>query len=198
MTSHPNFNHHMRPESGSAAPIGATWSHAWQPEMTLLTPIINLVRTDPVNWLIWMPLVLGLAALSIRDIRSGTLPDSMTLGLLWAGLLTHALMNTSIPLQQAVLGAGVGYGSLWLLGAIFSALARLPWTRVWRLQAVCRHRRLARRADTATGAPVRLNRRVDNGRAAYAPQTRKLESAVTVRALAGARCPGRAQLTWRF
>lgn len=59
-------------------------------------------------------LVYGLIALAGIDLEHQLLPDTLTLPLLWAGLL----INTShmfATLQAAVLGAIWGYGSLWLL-----------------------------------------------------------------------------------
>lgn len=55
-----------------------------------------------------------LIALSFIDADTTLLPDSMTLPLLWLGLLLN--MNaTFVPLRDAVLGACCGYLSLWLV-----------------------------------------------------------------------------------
>lgn len=61
-------------------------------------------------WLLWC----GLLPLSVIDARYMLLPDSLTLPLLWAGLLFHALFRT-MPLPDAIYGAAAGYLSLWLV-----------------------------------------------------------------------------------
>jgi leader peptidase (prepilin peptidase)/N-methyltransferase len=54
-----------------------------------------------------------LLALAVIDARTLLLPDRLTLGLLWAGLLANALGYWSaLPLPDAVLGALAGYASL--------------------------------------------------------------------------------------
>jgi leader peptidase (prepilin peptidase)/N-methyltransferase len=59
-------------------------------------------------------LVWFLVALSFIDADTTLLPDTMTLPLLWLGLLLN-LNGTFVPLRDAVLGACVGYLSLWLV-----------------------------------------------------------------------------------
>ncbi|MGE5792714.1 MAG: prepilin peptidase [Bacteroidota bacterium] len=53
-------------------------------------------------------------ALAVIDIDTQLLPDSITLPLLWAGLLFN-LRGTFVDLQSAVLGAVAGYLILWLV-----------------------------------------------------------------------------------
>jgi leader peptidase (prepilin peptidase) / N-methyltransferase len=53
-----------------------------------------------------------LLVLAVIDARTTLLPDSITLPLLWAGLLL-ALVPVWVPLQDAVIGAAAGYLSLW-------------------------------------------------------------------------------------
>ncbi|MDF0606484.1 A24 family peptidase [Neisseriaceae bacterium TC5R-5] len=55
-----------------------------------------------------------LIALSCIDADTQLLPDSLTLPLLWGGLLFN-LITATIPLQDAVLGAMAGYVVLWLV-----------------------------------------------------------------------------------
>jgi len=55
-----------------------------------------------------------LVALSFVDADTTLLPDSMTLPLLWFGLLLN-LNATFAPLRDAVIGACAGYLSLWLV-----------------------------------------------------------------------------------
>ncbi|MDF1685006.1 MAG: A24 family peptidase [Legionellaceae bacterium] len=59
-----------------------------------------------------------LICMTMIDLKHQILPDSLTLGLLWLGLLTnlHGLMT---PLPDAVLGAALGYITLWLVMKIF-------------------------------------------------------------------------------
>ena len=53
-------------------------------------------------------------ALAVIDQETGLLPDSLTLPLVWSGLLLN-LAWTFVPLHDAVLGAAAGYLSLWLV-----------------------------------------------------------------------------------
>ena len=62
-----------------------------------------------------------LIALAFIDARTQLLPDSITLPLLWAGLLLN-LGNTFVPLPDAVIGAAAGYVFLWLVYWIFRLL----------------------------------------------------------------------------
>jgi leader peptidase (prepilin peptidase)/N-methyltransferase len=55
-----------------------------------------------------------LLAGSVIDIREQLLPDSLTLPLLWGGLLFN-LGATFVPLRDAVIGAIAGYLALWLV-----------------------------------------------------------------------------------
>lgn len=56
-----------------------------------------------------------LLALALIDWDTTLLPDSLTLPLLWAGLLVAALDWGLAPLADAVWGAAAGYLSLWLV-----------------------------------------------------------------------------------
>src|SRR5687767_506917 len=53
-------------------------------------------------------------ALALIDQETGLLPDSLTLPLVWCGLLLNVAW-TFVPLHDAVLGAAAGYLSLWLV-----------------------------------------------------------------------------------
>jgi leader peptidase (prepilin peptidase) / N-methyltransferase len=59
-----------------------------------------------------------LIALTFIDADTTLLPDSLTLPLLWAGLLLN-LNGTFAPLQQAVIGAVAGYLILWSIYWLF-------------------------------------------------------------------------------
>ncbi len=59
-------------------------------------------------------LISGLVALTFIDIDTQLLPDSITLPLVWAGLIFNLSANYS-DLHSAVIGAIAGYLSLWLV-----------------------------------------------------------------------------------
>ncbi|VWD53852.1 peptidase A24 [Burkholderia lata] len=63
----------------------------------------------------------ALLAMSAIDIRTGYLPDSMTLPLLWAGLVLN-LGGTFTSLRSAVIGAMAGYLFLWSIYWLFKWL----------------------------------------------------------------------------
>lgn len=60
----------------------------------------------------------ALIALTVIDLRTMLLPDSITLPLLWLGLLL-ALLPAFADLRSAVLGAAAGYLSLWSVFQLF-------------------------------------------------------------------------------
>ena len=59
-----------------------------------------------------------LIALTFIDADTTLLPDSLTLPLLWAGLLLN-VSGTFVPLPQAVIGAAAGYLVLWTIYWLF-------------------------------------------------------------------------------
>ena len=59
-----------------------------------------------------LALVWTLIAAAVIDAETTLLPDTLTLPLLWAGLLLN-LHGVFAPLPEAVIGAGAGYLSLW-------------------------------------------------------------------------------------
>jgi leader peptidase (prepilin peptidase)/N-methyltransferase len=61
-----------------------------------------------------LALTFALVALAFIDLDTQYLPDSITLPLLWGGLLMN-LGHVYVTLDQAVLGAMAGYLSLWLV-----------------------------------------------------------------------------------
>ncbi|HEJ2441494.1 TPA: prepilin peptidase [Burkholderia multivorans] len=63
----------------------------------------------------------ALLAMSAIDMRTGYLPDSMTLPLLWAGLVLN-LGGTFASLRSAVIGAMAGYLFLWSVYWLFKWL----------------------------------------------------------------------------
>jgi leader peptidase (prepilin peptidase) / N-methyltransferase len=60
----------------------------------------------------------ALIALTFIDFDTQLLPDSITLPLLWAGLLLN-LGTVFVPVDEAVIGAAAGYGSLWSIYWLF-------------------------------------------------------------------------------
>jgi len=69
-----------------------------------------LIKTASLCVFFWMCI-----ALLIIDIRTQTLPDSLTLGLMWLGIVLSLTSTTGLPLESAVLGAIFGYSSLWVI-----------------------------------------------------------------------------------
>jgi len=65
--------------------------------------------------LVWCGFSAALLTLAMIDWDTTLLPDSITLPLLWAGLIAAALGLTRIPLADAFWGAVGGYMSLWLV-----------------------------------------------------------------------------------
>ena len=62
---------------------------------------------------VWM-----LIAMTFIDIDTQTLPDDLTLPLLWLGLLIN-LNGVFVPLSDAVIGAAAGYLFLWIVFWVF-------------------------------------------------------------------------------
>ncbi|OYW31209.1 MAG: prepilin peptidase, partial [Methyloversatilis sp. 12-65-5] len=86
-------------------------------------PLVELLAGVLSGYLAWhfgfgLPLLGALAfawamiALTFIDFDTTLLPDSITLPLLWLGLLL-ALGNVFVPLADAVIGAAAGYLALW-------------------------------------------------------------------------------------
>lgn len=63
-----------------------------------------------------------LLMLALIDARTRLLPDALTLPLLWLGIAL-AWLGHGLDLQDAIAGAMVGYGFLWLLFWLFKALS---------------------------------------------------------------------------
>ncbi|WP_440615937.1 prepilin peptidase [Cysteiniphilum sp. 6C5] len=59
-----------------------------------------------------------LIPLAVIDLKHFMLPDNLTLPLLWLGLLINCAFVFSSPIQ-AILGAALGYGILWLVFWVF-------------------------------------------------------------------------------
>lgn len=72
----------------------------------------------PIGWA-WCGFSAALLALALIDWDTTYLPDSITLPLLWAGLLVATLGWSSVSLSDAVWGAVAGYLSLWSVYWVF-------------------------------------------------------------------------------
>ena len=74
----------------------------------------------------WLPFMLFatwlLLAAAMIDADTTLLPDSLTLLLLWAGLLAALLGVSPVSLQNAVIGAMAGYLSLWSVYWLFKLM----------------------------------------------------------------------------
>ncbi|RVU85450.1 prepilin peptidase [Leucothrix sargassi] len=64
-----------------------------------------------------------LITLAMIDAKTMLLPDNLTLPLMWLGLILN-YNNVFISLHQAVLGAIVGYMSLWIVYQLFKLLTK--------------------------------------------------------------------------
>lgn len=65
-----------------------------------------------------MGFIASLLALAVIDLDTYLLPDSITLPLLWAGLIFN-ILTEYVPLSSAVWGAAFGYLTLWLVYHVF-------------------------------------------------------------------------------
>lgn len=72
-----------------------------------------------------LPFAWILIALFMIDIDTFYLPDDLTLPLLWLGLLFN-LYGTFVPLRAAVLGAVVGYLTLWSFAKLYELVRGQP------------------------------------------------------------------------
>jgi len=79
------------------------------------------IGPQPEAWL-WCGFVAVLIALAGIDWDTTLLPDTLTLPLLWAGLIAATLGWSRVPLPQAVWGAVAGYLSLWSVYWAFKLL----------------------------------------------------------------------------
>lgn len=102
------------------APISAQY-----PLVELLTGLLALVSVwhFGFGWQGFGAILLScfLVALSGIDLRTQLLPDQLTLPLMWLGLVA-SLDNLYMPAKPALLGAIVGYASLWSVWWLFKQL----------------------------------------------------------------------------
>jgi leader peptidase (prepilin peptidase)/N-methyltransferase len=92
-------------------------------------PVVEALTSTLSAWVAWrfgfgleaiaaLALTYSLIALTFIDADTTLLPDSVTLPLLWAGLLLN-IQGTFVPLPQAVIGAAAGYLILWTIYWLF-------------------------------------------------------------------------------
>ncbi len=105
-----------------------------QKPISMRYPVIELVTgllSGLVAWqfgatwltLAFLVLTWSLISLTMIDFDHQLLPDNITLPLLWLGLLVNTLLpETTVSAADAVLGAIIGYLSLWSLSWIFKLL----------------------------------------------------------------------------
>ena len=95
------------------------------PLVELITAALSLVVAQMygVSSITFFMLLLtwGLVALTLIDLDHMLLPDQIVLPLLWLGLLFN-IQNGFVPLEDAVIGAAVGYMSLFSVFWLFKLL----------------------------------------------------------------------------
>lgn len=81
---------------------------------------VLLVMHFGYTWVALAALIFSATLLVLTgiDIRHHLLPDTLTLSLLWLGLFFN-LFHFFVPLNDAVIGALVGYLSLWVVAKLF-------------------------------------------------------------------------------
>lgn len=105
---------------------------ACQAPISVRYPLVELLTGIVSGWIAWryganlqaMSMLLFtwmLIALVFIDADTSLLPDSLTLPLLWLGLLFN-IEGTFVPLSEAVIGAVAGYLSLWSVYWAFKLL----------------------------------------------------------------------------
>ncbi|RXZ36391.1 prepilin peptidase [Oxalobacteraceae bacterium CAVE-383] len=101
--------------------------------ISLRYPLVELLAAGLSAILIWhfgsgvrgmsaLLLMYFLLAMAWIDAETGLLPDSLTLPLIWGGLLVN-LNGLIVPLRDAVLGALAGYLMLWLVFQLYRLAA---------------------------------------------------------------------------
>ncbi len=99
------------------APIGARY-----PLVELITGILSGIMAWHFGFsaagIAAIVFTWALIALTFIDFDTQLLPDSITLPMIWAGLLLN-LWNVYVPLSAAVIGAVAGYLSLWSVYWLF-------------------------------------------------------------------------------
>lgn len=98
------------------------------PFVELATGILFVVAGYISNDVILLPALLVFISfvicLILIDFDTMLLPDELTLGLLWMGLIVNINGILSVSLANAVIGAVLGYVSLWLVYWLFKLLTK--------------------------------------------------------------------------
>lgn len=105
---------------------------ACRSKISLTYPAVELVTAVLSSMFAWrfgatpagcasLVLLWALVALFLIDLNTMLLPDSITLPVLWLGLVVNAFAVFT-PLQDAVLGAAAGYMSFWVVAKLFLML----------------------------------------------------------------------------
>jgi leader peptidase (prepilin peptidase) / N-methyltransferase len=103
--------------SACGAPISARYPLVEIATALLFGAIAWRFGAQPAT-LAWCAFAAVLLALALIDWDTTLLPDSLTLPLLWGGLVASAL-GWTVPLASAVWGAVAGYLSLWTVYQLF-------------------------------------------------------------------------------
>jgi leader peptidase (prepilin peptidase)/N-methyltransferase len=103
--------------SACKAPISLRYPLVEVLTALLFAAVAYRFGAQPVS-LLWCAFVATLVALAAIDWDTTLLPDSLTLPLLWVGLVASAL-GWTIPLSSALWGAVAGYLSLWSVYWLF-------------------------------------------------------------------------------
>lgn len=96
---------------------------AWRyPLIEILSGLLTLIvlwQLGPTwNGLTGMILTWFLLAMTVIDLDHQLLPDNLTLSLIWLGLLINTF-SVFTTLDHAVMGAIIGYSSLWIIAQVF-------------------------------------------------------------------------------
>lgn len=95
-------------------------------KVPVLLPLIELASGAAFGFVAWqfgsgmegicaLALTWWLLCLCLSDLRFFVLPDTLTLTLLWLGLIASAAGWRWVPIDHAVFGAALGYGLFWLV-----------------------------------------------------------------------------------
>ena len=91
-------------------------------QLARFSDIQNFMSLRFLAWLVFCWVLVTLAAI---DFKTQLLPDALTLPLVWLGLLLQLNPSTrTIGIENAVLGAVVGYMFLWLIAKGFTIMRK--------------------------------------------------------------------------
>lgn len=99
---------------------------SWRyPIVEMMTAVLSVFTVYHFGWswqaLFALPLTWGLLALFFIDLEHQLLPDQITLGLLWLGLIATLWPLFASP-QEAIMGTCAGYFCLWAIGWLFKKI----------------------------------------------------------------------------